>query len=109
VACRRRQWLALPETTPVTSRGECVHAAPFSPPHPLPLARPPARAPAPPQLELSWGQRYGLIGRNGCGKSTMLQCIAAKEVPIPSHIDTYLLAEEAQPSDATALQYVIER
>jgi hypothetical protein len=60
-------------------------------------------------IELNWGQRYGLIGRNGCGKSTFLQCVAAREVPIPEHIDTYLLAEEAKPSEATALEYVISR
>jgi len=60
-------------------------------------------------IELNWGQRYGLIGRNGCGKSTFLQCVAAREVPIPDHIDTYLLAEEAKPSEATALEYVISR
>lgn len=60
-------------------------------------------------IELNWGQRYGLIGRNGCGKSTFLQCLAAREVPIPEHIDTYLLAEEAKPSNMTALEYVISR
>jgi len=25
------------------------------------------------EIELNWGGRYGLIGRNGCGKSTFLQ------------------------------------
>ena len=59
------------------------------------------------EVELTWGQRYGLIGRNGCGKSTLLRCLANREVPIPAHIDTYLLAEEAQPSEQTALQYVV--
>ena len=59
------------------------------------------------EIELTAGQRYGLIGRNGCGKSTLLRCLANREVPIPTHIDTYLLAEEAQPSEQTAMQYVI--
>ena len=58
-------------------------------------------------VELTWGARYGLVGRNGCGKSTLLQCLANREVPIPEHIDTYLLAEEAQPSEASALEYVV--
>ncbi|OSX72801.1 hypothetical protein BU14_0403s0004 [Porphyra umbilicalis] len=58
-------------------------------------------------IELSVGRRYGLIGRNGCGKSTFLQTLAAREVPIPDHIDIYLLSEEAQPSQETALEYVI--
>lgn len=59
-------------------------------------------------LELNYGQRYGLLGRNGCGKSSLLKCIADREIPIPDHIDTYLLEEEAKPSTATALEYVIE-
>jgi len=58
-------------------------------------------------LELNMGARYGLIGRNGCGKSTFLKCLAAREVPIPSHFDIYLLAHEAPPGEDSALDYVI--
>eukprot|EP01038_Epipyxis_sp_PR26KG_P006661 gene6661-9142_t len=59
-------------------------------------------------IELNQGSRYGLLGRNGCGKSTFLKCLAAREVPIPKHFDIYLLAHEAPPSDRTALEYVID-
>jgi ATP-binding cassette subfamily F protein 2 len=59
-------------------------------------------------IELNQGARYGLLGRNGCGKSTFLKCLAAREVPIPSHFDTYLLAHEAPPSEMSALDYVID-
>jgi len=58
-------------------------------------------------IELNKGGRYGLLGRNGCGKSTFLKCLAAREVPIPPHFDIYLLAHEAPPSEMTALEYVI--
>ena len=58
-------------------------------------------------IELNMGGRYGLIGRNGCGKSTFLKCLAAREVPIPMHFDIYLLAHEAPPEEVTALEYVI--
>lgn len=58
-------------------------------------------------IELNQGGRYGLLGRNGCGKSTFLKCLAAREVPIPSHFDMYLLAHEAPPSEMSALDYVI--
>ncbi len=58
-------------------------------------------------IELNYGQRYGLIGANGCGKSTMLRCLAAKEVPIPETTDVYLLSEEAKPSDLSAIEWVI--
>jgi ATP-binding cassette, subfamily F, member 2 len=58
-------------------------------------------------IELNKGGRYGLLGRNGCGKSTFLKCLAAREVPIPMHFDVYLLAHEAPPCEMSALEYVI--
>eukprot|EP00878_Enallax_costatus_P039294 GHUV01044883.1.p1 GENE.GHUV01044883.1~~GHUV01044883.1.p1 ORF type:complete len:180 (-),score=51.83 GHUV01044883.1:132-671(-) len=56
------------------------------------------------RLELNFGRRYGLLGLNGCGKSCMLQALANREVPIPEHIDMYLLDKEMPASDKTALQ-----
>ena len=58
-------------------------------------------------LELNMGRRIGLIGANGSGKSTFLKAIAAREVPIPEHIDIFLLNEEAPPSELTASEAVI--
>jgi len=60
-------------------------------------------------IELNQGARYGLLGRNGCGKSTFLKCLAAhpQEVPIPDHFDVYLLCHEAPPEDVSALEYVV--
>lgn len=60
------------------------------------------------KLELSVGNRYGLIGANGCGKSTMFAAIAAKEIPIQDHIDIFYLTREMPASDKTALQCVME-
>ncbi|KAH9491909.1 ATP-binding cassette sub- F member 2 [Bulinus truncatus] len=59
-------------------------------------------------LELNVGRRYGLIGLNGCGKSSLLGALAAREVPIPDHIDTFLLRREMPPSDKTAIECVME-
>ncbi|KAH3683153.1 hypothetical protein WICPIJ_005896 [Wickerhamomyces pijperi] len=59
------------------------------------------------ELELNYGRRYGLLGENGCGKSTILKAIAAREYPIPNHIDIYLLNEPAEPSEYSALDYVV--
>ncbi|KAF2071346.1 hypothetical protein CYY_007344 [Polysphondylium violaceum] len=59
-------------------------------------------------VEINFGRRYGLIGQNGCGKSTFFQCLAVRELPIPAHIDIFHLSEEAHPSDRTALQAVID-
>ncbi|KZZ92481.1 ATP-binding cassette sub-family F member 2 [Moelleriella libera RCEF 2490] len=58
-------------------------------------------------MELSFARRYGLLGENGCGKSTLLKAIAAREYPIPEHIDIYLLNEGAPPSDLGALEWVV--
>lgn len=41
-------------------------------------------------IELNFGRRYGLLGSNGSGKSTFLNCLAAREVPIPMHTDVSL-------------------
>jgi ATP-binding cassette subfamily F protein 2 len=38
-------------------------------------------------IDFNFGRRYGLIGANGSGKSTFLECLANREVPIPEHID----------------------
>eukprot|EP00472_Partenskyella_glossopodia_P007239 CAMPEP_0197527564 /NCGR_PEP_ID=MMETSP1318-20131121/22140_1 /TAXON_ID=552666 /ORGANISM="Partenskyella glossopodia, Strain RCC365" /LENGTH=598 /DNA_ID=CAMNT_0043082287 /DNA_START=97 /DNA_END=1893 /DNA_ORIENTATION=+ len=58
-------------------------------------------------LELTIGRRYGLIGRNGSGKSEFLKCIANREVPIPDWVDLFLLSEEQKPSEKTAMEIVI--
>jgi len=59
-------------------------------------------------IELTIGRRYGLLGQNGCGKTNFLQCIANREVPIPEHMDMYHLHQEAEPSDRTALEAVVD-
>ncbi|KAF9973310.1 hypothetical protein BGZ73_003454 [Actinomortierella ambigua] len=72
-------------------------------------------------IDLNFGRRYGLIGANGSGKSTFLECLANREVPIPEHIrciliaddiflfsaHIYLLKEEAAPSDLNAIEAVV--
>ena len=59
-------------------------------------------------LELTYGHRYGLVAQNGSGKSTTLKCIAMRQVPIPDFIDVWYLDKEAEPSDRTALESVID-
>lgn len=59
-------------------------------------------------LELNYGRRYGLLGENGCGKSTILKAIDKREYPVPEHVDIYLLNEGAPPSDLGALEWVVK-
>merc|ERR1719391_1025764 len=60
------------------------------------------------KLELSVGNRYGLMGVNGCGKSALLAVLGNREVPIQDHIDIYYLAREIPASEKTALEAVME-
>jgi ATP-binding cassette subfamily F protein 2 len=60
------------------------------------------------EIVLNHGNRYGLIGRNGCGKSTFLKALGARAVPIPRGIDIFFLKEEVEASDTmTALDAVM--
>ncbi|XP_037088825.1 ATP-binding cassette sub-family F member 2-like [Pollicipes pollicipes] len=59
-------------------------------------------------LELNCGRRYGLIGANGSGKSSLLHAISNREIPIQDMVDVFLLAREMPASEKTALQCVME-
>lgn len=57
---------------------------------------------------LNHGNRYGLVGRNGCGKSSFMKALGARALPIPNSIDIFFLKEEIEPSDTvTALEAVM--
>ncbi|GAA96204.1 uncharacterized protein L969DRAFT_84063 [Mixia osmundae IAM 14324] len=58
-------------------------------------------------ISLNYGQRYGLLGENGSGKTTFLESIAHRDVEIPEHIDIYLVQGEAAPSDVNALDTIV--
>ncbi|CCM00291.1 uncharacterized protein FIBRA_02321 [Fibroporia radiculosa] len=60
------------------------------------------------EVSLNYGQRYGLLGDNGSGKSTFLQSIAERDIEIPDHIDIYLVRGEAEPSDVNAVDYIVK-
>ncbi|PCH33088.1 hypothetical protein WOLCODRAFT_92925 [Wolfiporia cocos MD-104 SS10] len=59
-------------------------------------------------LTLAYGRRYGLIGRNGVGKSTLLRHIAMREVPIPPHITILFVEQEIVGDDTTAIESVLK-
>merc|ERR1712093_558029 len=59
-------------------------------------------------ISLNFGQRYGLLGENGSGKTTFLESLANRDVEIPEHIDIYLVRGEAEPSDMTAIDYIVQ-
>ncbi|KAI8906368.1 P-loop containing nucleoside triphosphate hydrolase protein [Gorgonomyces haynaldii] len=59
-------------------------------------------------LLLANGRRYGLVGKNGIGKSTLLRAIANKELMIPSHIRVLHVEQEIEGGDMTALTSVLQ-
>jgi len=60
------------------------------------------------EVTLNHGNRYGLIGRNGCGKSTLMRALGARAIPIPKSIDIFFLKEEIEPSKTvSALEAVM--
>jgi len=65
------------------------------------------------KLSLIHGRRYGLIGPNGCGKSTLMHAIGTGEVEeikkaIPPNTDILLVEQEVVASDEiTALEMVV--
>ena len=52
--------------------------------------------------------RYGLIGANGSGKSSLLAVLGNREVPVQNHIDIYYLSREMPASEKSALEAVME-
>ena len=47
-------------------------------------------------LTLSYGRRYGLVGQNGIGKSTLLRALARRELAIPTHISILHVEQEVR-------------
>lgn len=59
-------------------------------------------------LHLAYGRRYGLVGRNGLGKTTLLKMMSARGLRIPSHISILHVEQEVVGDDTLALQSVLE-
>ncbi|KAJ2788883.1 ATP-binding cassette, regulator of translational elongation, partial [Coemansia helicoidea] len=54
-------------------------------------------------VHLVYGRRYGLIGRNGIGKSTLLRNIAHRELAVPTYISILFVEQEMVGDDTQAL------
>ncbi|XP_028650803.1 ATP-binding cassette sub-family F member 3 [Erpetoichthys calabaricus] len=60
------------------------------------------------ELTLTYGRRYGLVGRNGLGKTTLLKMMASRNLRVPSHISILHVEQEVAGDDTTALQSVLD-
>ncbi|KAI9673833.1 MAG: hypothetical protein M1829_003951 [Trizodia sp. TS-e1964] len=59
-------------------------------------------------LTLAYGRRYGLVGQNGIGKSTLLRALSRRDLPIPTHISILHVEQEITGDDTPALQAVLD-
>ncbi|KAK2179244.1 hypothetical protein NP493_503g01030 [Ridgeia piscesae] len=59
-------------------------------------------------LVMAFGRRYGLVGRNGIGKTTLLRMLANQELRIPSHISILHVEQEVVGDDTVALDSVLQ-
>eukprot|EP01026_Neomeris_dumetosa_P069397 TRINITY_DN6861_c0_g1_i4.p1 TRINITY_DN6861_c0_g1~~TRINITY_DN6861_c0_g1_i4.p1 ORF type:complete len:740 (-),score=178.24 TRINITY_DN6861_c0_g1_i4:265-2484(-) len=59
-------------------------------------------------LTITRGRRYGLVGPNGHGKSTLLRLLAQRRLPVPENIDVLLVEQEVVADERSALQAVVE-
>ncbi|WPK23267.1 hypothetical protein PUMCH_000502 [Australozyma saopauloensis] len=59
-------------------------------------------------LTLAHQRRYGLVGQNGIGKSTLLRALSRRELNIPKHITILHVEQELRGDDTPAIQAVLD-
>ncbi len=47
-------------------------------------------------VTIAAGRRYGLVGPNGMGKSTLLRLLARRQIPVPDTLDILLVEQVRQ-------------
>lgn len=59
-------------------------------------------------LMMAFGRRYGFVGRNGLGKTTLLRAISNRELHIPAHVSVLHVEQEVVGDDTFAVDSVLE-
>ena len=58
-------------------------------------------------LTIGHGRRYGLVGPNGRGKSTLLKMVASRDLKLPPRIDFLYVEQEVVADDTPAVEAVL--
>ncbi|OAF65090.1 hypothetical protein A3Q56_07204 [Intoshia linei] len=59
-------------------------------------------------FHISKSRRYGLIGKNGLGKSTLLKMISSRQLCIPSNMSLYHVEQEVIGDDTSVIDAVLK-
>jgi ATP-binding cassette subfamily F protein 3 len=61
------------------------------------------------KVKLAYGRKYGLVGRNGIGKTCFLNALSRGDFDkTPKHLQILLVEQEITGIEKTALEYVID-
>ncbi|KAJ8904580.1 hypothetical protein NDN08_001098 [Rhodosorus marinus] len=59
-------------------------------------------------MTIAFGRRYGLVGPNGTGKTTVMKLISRRMLPVPDNLDVLLVEQEVIGDERSALEAVMQ-
>jgi len=59
-------------------------------------------------LVMAFGRRYGFVGRNGMGKTTLLRSISKRDLYIPPHLTVLHVEQEVRGDETQAVDSVLQ-
>lgn len=57
---------------------------------------------------MAFGRRYGFVGRNGMGKTTLLRAISKRDLFIPTHLTVLHVEQEVRGDETGAVESVLQ-
>jgi ATP-binding cassette subfamily F protein 1 len=59
------------------------------------------------KLSVQYGEHYGLIGKNGIGKTSLLNAIANRQILVPEKLDMIYVKQEEPESERTVIETLL--